>query len=63
MKAARIFDMLCRFGAGKDYTDTCDGIKAGSGDTEVSKAAVAMTATVDVVRRAAEWGCADAHCS
>ena len=56
MIAAQVFETLCKFGAGKDYTDTCDGIKAGSGETEVSKVAVAMTATVDIVRRAAEWG-------
>ena len=56
MKAYEVMQKLYTFGAGKDYTDSCDGIKAGSADAEVQRVAVAMTATVDVVRQAAAWG-------
>lgn len=35
---------------------TCDTLKAGDPDREVSKVAVSMFATVEVVRNAREWG-------
>ena len=37
-------------------TVTCDTIKAGSPDKEIKKVGVTMFATVDTVKRAAEWG-------
>ena len=37
-------------------TDTCDTVKAGDGKREVKKLALAMFATVDVIRAVKEWG-------
>lgn len=56
MNAAEIMDKLFEYGAGKDYSNTCDLCNAGDPETEVTKAAVAMFPTVDVVRQAKEWG-------
>lgn len=35
---------------------TCDTVKAGDVEKEISKVAVSMFATVDIVRRVKEWG-------
>ena len=40
----------------KDYSQTCDTIKCGNPDREIKKVAVTMTATVDVIRQAQQWG-------
>jgi len=47
---------------GKDFTEnnkswTVDKIKLGDENCEVDKIGVCMTASPDVIRRAAEWGC------
>lgn len=56
MKAAQIMDKLFEYGAGKDYSHTCDTCNAGDPETEVTKVAVTMFPTVDVVKQAKEWG-------
>lgn len=56
MKAYEIMDRLFAYGANGDYTETCDSCKAGDPNREVSKVAVSMFATVEVVRQAKEWG-------
>ncbi len=56
MKAYEIMDALFAYGAGHDYSNTCDTWKAGNPDAEVQKVAVTMFPTVDVIRRAGEWG-------
>ena len=56
MKAYEIIEVLGQYGSGKDYSKSCDTIKVGSPETEVSKVAVTMFPTVDLVRRAKEWG-------
>lgn len=56
MKAQQIMDWLYSFGEGADYSWTCDTMKAGSPETEVTKVAVTMIATVDVIKAAVEWG-------
>lgn len=39
-----------------DFSHTCDTCKAGDPEREVTKAAVAMTATPELVQAAARWG-------
>ena len=47
-----LFSLASRMGDGR----TCDTIKAGDPNAEITKVAVAMFATVDVVRQAKDWG-------
>ena len=47
-----LFSLASRMGDGQ----TCDTIKAGDPNTEVTKVAVSMFATVDIVRQAQDWG-------
>ncbi len=57
MKAQAIFDLLrAPSAANADYSNTCDTLKAGSPDAEVTKIAVSMFATPNTVREAAKWG-------
>ena len=54
MKAIEIIENLTE-GAFKPEI-TCDTIKAGDANKEIKKLALTMFATVDVVKRAKEWG-------
>lgn len=56
MKAWEIMDILFSWARVKDMEKTCDTCKAGDPEQEVSKVAVSMFATPDVVRRAKAWG-------
>ena len=56
MKAYEIMEDLFSL-SGPLFSDrTCDTIKAGDPNTEVTKVAVSMFATVDIVRQARDWG-------
>ena len=55
MKAFEIMNDI----AGEDFINAewcVDGIKAGDAEKEVKKVGVCLTASVDVIRAAAEWG-------
>lgn len=56
MKAYELMEELFALAPDGDYTDTCDTLKAGSPEREVSRVAVTMIPTVDVIRQAASWG-------
>lgn len=56
MKAQEIMGWLYSFGEGTDYSKTWDVKISGCSDAEVTKVAVTMIATVDVIKAAAEWG-------
>lgn len=56
MKATEIMNELFALSDRGDYSNTCDTLKAGDPDVEVKKVAVTMHATVEIIRRAAEWG-------
>ena len=56
MKAYEIMEDLFSL-SGPLFSDrTCDTIKAGDPNAEVTKVAVSMFATVDIVRQAKDWG-------
>ena len=56
MKAYEIMDDLFSL-ANPLWSDrTCDTLKAGDPNAEVSKVAVSMFATADIVRQASDWG-------
>ena len=56
MKAYEIMEDLFSLSGPLFGDRTCDTIKAGDPNAEVSKVAVSMFATVDIVRQAKEWG-------
>ncbi|MBR6789952.1 MAG: Nif3-like dinuclear metal center hexameric protein [Oscillospiraceae bacterium] len=57
MKAYEIMEKLFALAReDADFSSTCDTCKAGDPEREVTKAAVAMTATPEVVRQAVRWG-------
>lgn len=56
MKAYEVMDLLYGYGEGADYSNTCDTLKVGNPDNEVTKVAVSMFATIGVVKAAKEWG-------
>ena len=56
MKAYEIINAICARETEWDYSRSCDGVKAGDPNAEVSKIAVCMFPTVKVLRQAAEWG-------
>ena len=56
MKAYEVMNLLYGYGAEADYSNTCDTLKAGDPENEVTKVAVAMFATLGVVKAAKEWG-------
>ena len=56
MKAYEVMDILFGYGAQGNYDNTCDTLKAGNPEVEVTKAAVTMFPTVEVIKKAHEWG-------
>jgi len=42
--------------AEQKYQDTCDRLKIGDGNADISKIAVTMFATANVIREASAWG-------
>ena len=56
MNAQQIMDKLFSLSFDSDFSNTCDTLKAGDPKTEVTKIAVTMHATVEVVKKAADWG-------
>lgn len=56
MKAFEIMDKLFALSDKRDYSNTCDTLKAGNGDVEVNKVAVSMFATPKVVKEVKKWG-------
>ena len=54
MKAKEFFENLIK---GSTHTgDTCDVLKAGDENKEVKKVAFTMMSTIEVMKKAAEWG-------
>ena len=62
MKAYEIMEDLFSLSKPLWNDRTCDTLKAGDPDTEVTKVAISMFATVDIVRAAREWGGTVADC-
>ncbi len=56
MKAYEVMEKLFSFATDKRFDKTCDTKKAGDENKEVKKVAVAMFATIPVVKKAKEWG-------
>lgn len=56
MKAYEIIEKIFTFGKDFHYETTCDTLKSGSHDAEVSKVAITMNPTVDVIKDAKNWG-------
>ena len=56
MKVNEIMKDLFSLAYKQDFTDTCDTCKAGDPERDVTKVAVTMFATPDVIRQAADWG-------
>lgn len=56
MKAYEIMEDLFSLSGPLFSERTCDTIKAGDPNAEVTKVAVSMFATVDIVRQAKDWG-------
>ncbi len=56
MKAHEILQGLMSLTDTMNDPETCDTYKAGDPEREVTKVAVTMTATVDVLREVADWG-------
>ena len=54
MKAYEVMNLLYGYGAEADYSNTCDTLKAGDPENEVTKVAVAMFGTLGVVKAAKE---------
>ena len=55
MKAIDIMNEIFSWAPG-EYNPTCDTLKVGSPETEVTRVAVCCFATVPIIRAAAEWG-------
>lgn len=56
MKVKEITDWLFTYGKDADYSATCDTLKAGDENAEVTRLAVAMIGTAEVFRSATDWG-------
>ena len=56
MKAIEIMEELFALADERDYSNTCDTLKAGSPDVEVKKVAVSMHPTLEVVEQVKNWG-------
>ncbi|MBQ8510486.1 MAG: Nif3-like dinuclear metal center hexameric protein [Clostridia bacterium] len=56
MKAKELMNELFALAKERDYSKSCDTCKAGDPEQEVTRVAVSMFATPDVVRRASAWG-------
>ena len=54
MKAYELIEEINKGGTTPKVT--CDTVKSGDAEVELSRVAISMFATVDVVRRASEWG-------
>ncbi|MFZ2653467.1 MAG: Nif3-like dinuclear metal center hexameric protein [Victivallales bacterium] len=57
MKAREVHEHFKRMGTWVDWNDTCDGIKAGDGETEIKAMAVSWKSTFPQLRKACELGC------
>lgn len=56
MKASELMNELFALAKSRDMAKTCDTCKAGDPDAEISRVAVSMFATPDVVRQAKAFG-------
>ena len=56
MKVNHIMNDLFSLAYKKDFPDTCDTCKAGDPEADVTRVAVTMFATPEVIRQAADWG-------
>ena len=56
MKAYEIIEKLFTYGKDFNYTQTCDTLKCGDPDAEVTKVVVAMFPTVELIKNARDWG-------
>ena len=56
MKAYEIIERLFQYGKDFNYTTTCDTLKAGNPEAEVTKIAVTMNPTVNVIKESSAWG-------
>ena len=56
MKAIEIMNELFALADERDYSNTCDTLKAGNPDVEVKKVAVSMHPTLEVVEQVKNWG-------
>ena len=59
MKAKDLMEGIfswCNDNGVQDYSNTCDTVKTGNPEKDIRKVAVAMTATVAVLRDAVRWG-------
>ena len=56
MKAIDIINGLFATAMERDYSRSCDTCKAGDPEAEVTKVAVAMFPTPDLIRQVKEWG-------
>ena len=55
MKAYEIMDALFGLAKERDYSKSCDKCVCGNADVEVSKAAVTMFATPEVIKEAKNY--------
>ena len=56
MKAQEIMNILFSMADMSGFENTCDTLKCGRADKEVTKTAVTMFPTVKVIKKAQEWG-------
>ena len=56
VKTTEIMKDLFSLAYKQDFDHTCDTCKAGDPETDVTKVAVTMFATPEVIRQAAKWG-------
>ena len=56
MKAYEIMDILFSLADMGGFENTCDTLKCGNAEKDVKRAAVTMFPTVEVIRKASEWG-------
>jgi len=56
LKACEIIEELFALANKRDYSNSCDTLKAGNPDIQIRKVAVSMFATPDIVRAAKKWG-------
>lgn len=56
MKAFEIIEELFALADERDYSKTCDTLKAGNPDVETDKVAITMFPTPEVIKKAKEWG-------
>lgn len=56
MRAIDIMNSLFALAYRRDFPETCDTCKSGSPETDVTKVALTMFPTPDVIRQASQWG-------